>query len=165
MAKKLNINIERVRYGENAGFWSMTEPFTQTQIDRFEAMLDVTYDRFITLVSEGRNMSYDAAEYNAKGRVWTGAQALERNLVDGLGGLGITLDVLAKDLGLKDQSDVTIVMFPKPKTRYQEIMELIEKQAVFMGVMAKLTPMFERLNVYLDLPEAGATVHSGLRGV
>lgn len=164
MAKKLNINIEKVRYGENAGFWSMTEPFNDEQIKRFESMLDVTYDNFITLVSEGRNMSYDAAEHLAKGRVWTGQQALERNLVDGLGGLGTTLDILAKDLGFDDQSDLSLVQFPKPKPAYQEFLELIEQQAVFMGVMAKLAPTLERIGVHLDIPETGVNVHAGLGG-
>lgn len=165
LAKKLDIKVEKVRYGENAGFWSIMEPFTPSQIERFEAMLDVTYDNFITLVSEGRNMTYDAAEHLAKGRVWTGQQALERNLVDGLGGIGTTLDILALELGYNDQSDLNLVLFPKPKPVYIEILEILEQQAVFMGVIAKLTPVLERIGVQLDMPATGLNVHSGLRGV
>ncbi len=160
LAKKLDINFETVRYGKNAGFWSMIEPFNAEQIERFEAMLDATYEDFITLVAEGRGMSIEEAEASAKGRVWTGTQALDRNLIDGLGGLGITLDILAKELGHENQRDLALVQFPRPKHTYQEILEFIEQQAVFMGAMVKIQPMLESLSVFFE--PKGVLVHSGL---
>ncbi len=164
MAKKLGVRIESVRYGKNSNFWSMTSPFNAEQIKQFEAMLDVTYENFISLVANGRGMTFEEAEERAKGRVWTGTQALDRDLIDGLGGLGVTLDILAKDLGHKDQNDLSLVQFPRPKPRYEEVLEFLENQAVFMGVMAKLAPMLESFSVYLDMPQTGS-VNSGLSGV
>ncbi|MBL4588710.1 MAG: S49 family peptidase [Alphaproteobacteria bacterium] len=165
LAKKHDIRFETIRYGANAGFWSMTEPFNKGQIKRFEAMLDVTYENFISLVANGRGMTFEEAEERAKGRVWTGVRALDLDLIDGLGGLGITLDVLALDLGYEDQSDLSLVTFPRPKATYLEVLEFIEQQAVFMGVMTKIAPMLENFSVYLNMPEAGVNVHSGLSGV
>ncbi len=167
MADKLDINIERVQYGNNPGFWSLTEPFTKEQAARFEAMLDVTYDNFINVVAQGRGLTFEEAEARAKGRVWTGEQALENGLIDGYGGLGGTLDALAKDMGFEAQKDITLVQFPKPKSRYEAIMDFLEEQAVFMGVMAQFAPMLERIGVYMDATpiEAGVHVHSGLDGV
>jgi protease-4 len=150
LAKKLDINIEAVRYGENAGFWSMTEPFNEDQAKSFGVMLDATYDSFITRVAEGRGMTLEEAEKVAKGRVWTGTQALERGLIDDLAGLGGTLDALAKDLGFKSQADLALVQFPREKPTYVKILEFLEKQAVFMGTMDRLQAMMENMSIYFE---------------
>ena len=55
------------------------------------------YTDFIHTVAKGRGMSYEAAHEVAKGRIWSGQQALERGLVDQLGGLHDTIS-LAKQL-------------------------------------------------------------------
>ncbi|HAE86727.1 TPA: hypothetical protein DCG86_01750, partial [Candidatus Marinimicrobia bacterium] len=45
------------------------------------------YDRFVNLVSDGRNMSYDQVDSVGQGRIWTGQDAISLGLVDTLGTL------------------------------------------------------------------------------
>ena len=52
-----------------------------------EAEADLFYTDFIKRVADGRKMTVEAVDAIARGRVWTGADALERGLVDELGGL------------------------------------------------------------------------------
>jgi protease-4 len=42
-----------------------------------EGMISATYDDFLSAVARGRSMSKEAVRAVAKGRVWSGAQAME----------------------------------------------------------------------------------------
>ena len=55
------------------------------QRERFRASLDRFYQTFVSRVSAGRRAPFDSVEVHARGRVWTGAAALERGLVDRIG--------------------------------------------------------------------------------
>lgn len=55
--------------------------------DVFQNSVDDTYQRFLQLVADGRNMTSEEVDGMAQGRVWTGEQAMELGLVDALGGL------------------------------------------------------------------------------
>jgi protease-4 len=56
-----------------------------------------TYAAFMEHVSAGRNMDIDEVRRLARGRVWSGQDAFEHGLVDGLGGLSDAVNV-AKEL-------------------------------------------------------------------
>lgn len=45
-----------------------------------EGMISATYDDFLSAVAKGRSMSKEAVRAVAKGRVWSGAQAMEVGL-------------------------------------------------------------------------------------
>jgi protease IV len=67
---------------------------------RFNALLqnviDQTYTNFTTKAAAARNTTVDAIHAVAQGRVWTGAQAQERGLIDHVGGLHAALQAAAK---------------------------------------------------------------------
>ena len=73
--------------GEYADAFSPTQEFTPQQRAAFAGSMDRIYDDFITRVATGRKLSPDRVREIAKGRVWTGAQALPLGLVDQLGGV------------------------------------------------------------------------------
>ena len=59
----------------------------------------------------------------ARGRIWTGADALELGLVDELGGLDVALD-LAKELaGVEPESSVTIRPYPRERSLIEMLLE------------------------------------------
>ena len=62
------------------------------------------YDSFIKGVAEGRDMPTEAVEAIAQGRVWSGEQALERGLIDGLGSLEMATGRAAELAGLEADS-------------------------------------------------------------
>jgi protease-4 len=87
LKERLGVGSDTVRTNANADAWSLNAPFTPEQQEQVEAEADLFYDDFVARVAEGRNLSVDEVDAVARGRVWTGADALERGLVDELGGL------------------------------------------------------------------------------
>ncbi|HWF71571.1 MAG TPA: S49 family peptidase, partial [Mycobacterium sp.] len=63
-------------------------------------------------VAEGRNLSVDAVDAVARGRVWTGADALEHGLVDELGGLRAAVRKAKALAGLDEDAKVRLVGYP-----------------------------------------------------
>ena len=84
---KLGVGSDVVRTNANADAWSPDAPFTADQHAQVAASAEMFYDDFVARVAEGREMTVEAVHEVARGRVWTGADAAERGLVDELGGL------------------------------------------------------------------------------
>src|SRR5215207_286222 len=84
---RLGVGSDAVRTNANVDGWSIDAPFTAEQHALVEAEADFFYDDFVKRVAEGRNLSIDDVDAVARGREWTGADALERGLVDELRGL------------------------------------------------------------------------------
>ena len=109
---RLGVGSDSVRTNENADAWSINKPFTDEQHARVEAEADLFYTDFVERVAEGRKLSVEAVDAVARGRVWTGADALERGLVDELGGLRTAIDRAKVLAGHDEDADVRIVSYP-----------------------------------------------------
>ncbi len=133
--KKIGVNWEGVSWGQNAGMWSINTPFSETEAERINAMLDQVYDAFLARVAKGRNMSIEEVDKIAKGRVWSGKSALEIGLADQLGGLNEALDYAATLAGFEDPSNAPVEIMPRPKTPLEQFIELLGEGAVFAPQM------------------------------
>jgi protease-4 len=112
LKERLGVASDAVRTNANADAWSIDTPFTPEQRAHREAEADLFYADFVERVAQGRNLTTEAVDAVARGRIWTGADALERGLVDELGGLR-TAVCRAKILaGLDEDADVRLVSFP-----------------------------------------------------
>jgi protease IV len=109
---RLGVGSDAVRTNANADAWSTNAPFTPEQHAQVEAEADLLYQDFVRRIADGRGMSVDAVDAVARGRVWTGADALERGLVDELGGLGTAITRAKILAGLDVDEDVRIVGYP-----------------------------------------------------
>ena len=132
LMEKIGVNWDGVKIGENADLWSFTKPFTPGGDERMNAMMDSMYDAFIQRVSAGRKMPPAAVEKIAKGRVWTGAQAIDIGLVDELGGLDSAMDYTARTIGVADRTALSVEHLPRPKSPVDRILRLM-KMEVLMG--------------------------------
>ena len=100
---KLGIQSDGVATGPMAGAFDITRPLDPKVGTVIQAIIDKGYRDFVGQVAKARGKSYPAIDAIAQGRVWTGRQALERGLVDQLGGLdaavaeAATLAKLGKD--------------------------------------------------------------------
>jgi protease-4 len=101
-----------VRTNANADAWSVDAPFTPQQRAHREAEADLFYTDFVTRAAEGRNLSTEAVEVVARGRVWTGADALARGLVDELGGFRTAVRRAKVLAGLDADTEVRIISYP-----------------------------------------------------
>lgn len=70
-----------------AGALDPTRPLEPKVGALIQSVIEHGYDEFIGKVASARDSTPEEVDRNARGRVWTGAQALERGLVDQLGGL------------------------------------------------------------------------------
>jgi protease IV len=109
---RLGVASDTVRTNANADAWSVDAPFTPEQRARREAEADLHYTDFVQRVAEGRNLSTEAVDVVARGRVWTGADAVERGLVDELGGLRAAVRRAKVLAGLDEDTEVRIVSYP-----------------------------------------------------
>lgn len=109
---RLGVGTDAVRTGANADAWSINAPFTAEQQGKVESEADLFYDDFVTRVAQGRNLSTDQVDAVARGRVWTGADAAERGLVDELGGLRSAIRRAKELAGLDTDAQVRTVSYP-----------------------------------------------------
>lgn len=124
---KLGIKFGQMSTSENGGMWSMAQSFTPTQWLKLNAVMDHIYTNFTRRVALGRNMTPEQVEKVARGRVWTGEQALALGLVDQLGGLHTALEIAKKEGGLPFDAGVQI--YPTPKTLLEELASLFGDEA------------------------------------
>ena len=103
---------DTVRTNANADAWSANTPFTPEQQAMVEAEADLFYDDFVARVAQARKMSVEQVEAVAQGRVWTGADALERGLVDELGGLRTAVRRAKMLAGLDADAEVRLANYP-----------------------------------------------------
>ncbi|HKB17492.1 MAG TPA: signal peptide peptidase SppA [Candidatus Dormibacteraeota bacterium] len=84
---KLLVNRETIAFGEHVTMHSDDRPYTDEERAIVVREIDHLYRGFLDVVAKARKMSLDELQPIAQGKVWTGRQALERKLVDELGGL------------------------------------------------------------------------------
>ena len=109
---RLGIGSDSVRTNANADAWSLNAPFTDEQHAHVEAEADLFYTDFVQRVAQGRDMTAEAVDAVARGRVWTGADAMDRGLVDELGGLRTAVDRAKVLAGLDADAEVRLVTLP-----------------------------------------------------
>lgn len=109
---RLGIGSDSVRTNRNADAWSVNAPFTDEQHAQVEAEADLFYTDFVQRVADGRGMTVEEVDAVARGRVWTGADALDRGLVDELGGLRTAVDRAKVLAGFDADTEVKVVRLP-----------------------------------------------------
>lgn len=140
---RVGVNVEHVATGRFADMLSSQRPFTDEEWALLNDWLDRAYDDFTAKAAEDRGMDVERLRELAKGRVWTGADALEHGLVDQLGGLEDAID-LACELASIDRAHTNVTSLPQS------------------GLLARLMPAENS-----DHPAAAAStqVPSGLAGL
>lgn len=84
---KLGVHLEQYRSAPRADAESFFRPFSDDERRELGVKVKQFYDLFVARVAEGRHLTPDAVDAVARGKVWTGQQAISRGLVDRLGGL------------------------------------------------------------------------------
>ncbi|MFI7068386.1 signal peptide peptidase SppA [Kribbella sp. NPDC050124] len=108
---RIGISQEAVSEGENARMYSAQEEFTDEQWARLEETLDRIYKDFVAKAAQDRGLPEQQLEGLARGRVWTGADAHSRKLVDELGGFQHALTIACNRAGL-DRDNIALATVP-----------------------------------------------------
>jgi protease-4 len=105
---RFGVDTELFARGERADFFTPFRPWTPGERAVVEGVVEAFYEAFLQRVAAGRRLSRDEVHELAQGRVWTGAQARERRLVDSLGGLDAALREARKRAGLPEDAAITV---------------------------------------------------------
>jgi protease-4 len=103
---RLGIGYDAVAEGRHARMLSPRAPFSEDEWRRLEEWLDRVYDDFVGKVAAGRKLDRERAHELARGRVWTGADAAERGLVDELGGLSRAVELARQQAELPPDAEL-----------------------------------------------------------
>jgi protease-4 len=135
----IGVKTYAVSKGARATMWSPMQPWTDGEREAVRVMMENTYEAFLAHVAAGRGMERDAVHEIAQGRVWTGAAAKERGLVDELGGLEQAL-AAARELG-KIDAKIGLEVYPADPTLKDFLGSFEQVGAVQAGVRADGLPL------------------------
>lgn len=142
MSNKLGITSEEIKTGEYGEMITISRPLTTAEKNVWQRKTEEGYEVFTGKAAEGRSMSIDELKKVASGRVWTGAQAKERGLVDVLGGLDDAIAIAAAAAGVTD--DHKVKYYPRKQPFFQELMSQLEDNA-------KVNTLKQEMGVYYPL--------------
>lgn len=125
------IASETLTRGRFAHMSDLTVPLGPAGKERLGAQVGHIYREFVDRVAAGRRMTADAVDGVARGRVWTGAQAVEQGLVDELGGFWDAVGAAKQLAGIDADDEVELVYYPRPKP-------LAERIAASLGMGAEV---------------------------
>jgi protease IV len=106
LLERLGVSTGTVQQGAHALMYSARRSFSEDERARFAATVDAIYHDFVGKVAEGRQRPVADIEAVARGRVWTGRDALESGLVDELGGLRDAVRIARQRANLPEDAPV-----------------------------------------------------------
>jgi protease IV len=109
---RLKVNPVTVERGAHSNLLDPRRPPTPDELAVLEHQLNVFYDGFKDRVASGRGLRLESLERIAGGRVWTGVEALRRDLVDETGGFREALAKARELAGLSDESGLLAKITP-----------------------------------------------------
>ncbi|MGD9639482.1 MAG: signal peptide peptidase SppA [Alphaproteobacteria bacterium] len=125
---KLGINFEAISLGENAGFTSFSSDFSDSQKKRLNETLEFIYKDFTTKAMQARAISESEIDNIARGRVWSGEQALKLNLIDKIGGVPEAVAEAKAMINVAEDTPINLTVFPRPKTQAELIMDFLKNR-------------------------------------
>ncbi|CAB0149918.1 Protease 4 [Pseudidiomarina piscicola] len=110
----------------------ITRPLPEAGAEVIQSSINKFYHDFVSMVAEGRDMTYDQVHEVAQGRVWTGVKAQELGLVDRLGDLDDAISAAAELAGLTEFEVTTIA--PELNARERFLRDVFGTAQVFLPV-------------------------------
>jgi protease-4 len=108
MFGRAGVSTDTVTEGANATMFSSSRPFSEAEWDQINVWLDAVYADFTEKVASGRRLTAERVHELARGRVWTGADAVANGLADKAGGMSDAIAIARKRAGLRDDAPVRV---------------------------------------------------------
>lgn len=126
LVERFGIGVEVMQRAPHAELNLMTPDLSPDTRAWLEDDVLHVYEVFLGRVAEGRGLDKEAVREIAEGRVWTGEQAHEVGLVDAVGGLRRAVELARAELGLGEDVDVELRLYPPPKPLAEQIAEALQ---------------------------------------
>lgn len=148
MDNKLGITFDEVRTGKYGDLYTFNRPLNDAEKRFIQKNLEDHYDTFTKKAAEGRGVSQDDILKVASGRVWSGTQAKERNLVDVLGGFNDAVKIAADKAGVAD--DYKVKLYPRQKPFFEQFVSQLEENATAyrLGALQNLYNQYRKIETY-----------------
>ena len=124
--EKFGVTWDGLQAGDRATMWSMVQDFPPGAEERFAAMLDFIYEDFTSKAMEDRSLTAEQIDTAARGRVWSGEDALERGLIDAVGGYRTALAEVRDLLALDADAPVELVIMPPPLDPVEQFFKIMD---------------------------------------
>ncbi len=141
--EKIGITFDVVKTGQHADIMSTTRELSDLEKELIQKRLESGYESFVDKVEENRSLTEKQVKKIAGGRVWTGSQALERKLVDEIGGIKEAIILAAQEASITDYQ--TQYYPEKPNIMDQIFNRVDEKIKALVMVKAPLQEYIEKL--------------------
>ncbi len=125
MLNKIGITVDTISTNTSSQDLNLFIPFSQNQKRKLIELIKPIYDRFVERVAKSRGKSFDEIRAVAKGRVWSGEKALEKGLVDIIGGLNDAIRIASNRIGVPNP---TIKRYPRPMDDFEMLVRLLSKK-------------------------------------
>ena len=141
--EKLGIESDGVGTTILSGAFDSTRAINPVFAKAVQLSVDHTYNKFLSLVAEGRGMTMAEADVIGQGRVWTGNQAIEHGLIDALGGMDDAVGSAAMLAGLDDYE---IIYMEKELSPQEQLLQQILHSTVSLdaGLPSHVLPLLQR---------------------
>ncbi len=138
MLGRAGVTTDSVAEGAHSDMFTTSRPFSEDEWALVNSWLDQIYAEFTGKVAAGRGLSGDRVHELARGRVWTGADALANGLVDELGGLDLAADLARTRAGLPPGAPVRVYPRVRPLDRLRPPASSDSRPAASSGLAAGL---------------------------
>ena len=122
--KVVGVNVQSVSSNKHGDMYGLMRPLDASEFNYMLKSIEAVYEKFITTVSEGREIDKEKVDDMGQGRVWTGSDALGLGLVDEIGTLADAIDYAVVAAGFNTE-DVQIAEYPAPLTTFQQMILML----------------------------------------
>jgi len=142
-AEKVGVEARELGIGRNALFLSGITPWDEAQLAKVNEQADAVYADFTGKVAEGRKLPLERVQEIARGRVWSGADAKERGLVDELGGFWTALDNAKMLAGIDTETRVALKDFPERQGLFGTLSRFLDNSSASIKALQGLNALLE----------------------
>ncbi len=162
-AAKAGVTARELGVGNNALFLSGIVPWNESQLSKVNAQADAVYADFTGKVAEGRKMPLERVQELARGRVWSGADAKERGLVDELGGFWTAVDATKTLIGVDTKTRIVLRDFPERQGFWRRLSRIVGNSSATLRALEGLNAIMASPPVKLLTEAVGMASGGGMQ--
>lgn len=160
LSNKLGLTFDRAYTNQHSVF-SLNKKLTPQELEFIQDEVDQIYVQFLNRVSEGRKMTVNQVNKIARGRVWTGRDAVKIGLVDQLGGINDAISFASKMANIKDPK---VLFYPlKEENPIEELLEKIDEETTSKKSSSATIMPAKLLEYYNQLKELESNIGIQMR--
>ena len=143
--EKIGVRSDGVTTTPWGGAFDISRPMDEPTKQVIQSVINHGYSQFIGKVSKARKQTYEQIDSNARGRVWSGAQAKEKGLVDAMGGISDAVaDAAARAKLGKGAFDVEYI--ETPMSPFEQFLENLSRNSATQGLVRNVSPALGFIN-------------------